>query len=227
MGKGMLEPGKRSWLAFFISVAVVVGLAAIGLRYFLEHRDDPPVPGQTDVDEQGVAARVQWVKGKVVTRPAHLEEYSFREPTGIVENPREVEGKDAPLYAGSWIGLEAGSSMQLKTNGNFIMILDGPGEYLFEDARRQDDNEVSKSKHVLLFRMKRGMLRAKRHDYDPSQHWLQVIVPKGRIILEQGEIGVETHRPGSGRFWVVSGKVTYRPNEGQRRADLPRGIHHL
>jgi hypothetical protein len=228
MGKGMLENSQLRWRSFALSVLGVAVIAAIGIKYFIDHRDDPPTPGQTDVDAQGVGARVDWTKGKVLTRPARPEEYEFREPAGILETPREVSGDGSPLYPGSWFGLEAGSSIQLITTGNFILILDGPGEFLFEDARREDgDGVTSKGKHVLFFRVKRGSLRAKKHDYDDGQHWLQVTVPKGKVLLEQGEIGVETNPEGNGRFWVVAGKVVYRPKDGPRQADLPRGIYPL
>lgn len=209
-------------MAFPLAAIGLTASVVAGVLYYRAHRDDPPLPSRTDVDAQGGGAKVDWVKGVVKTRPARLEEYEFREPQGEVEEPRPITGAGAVLQPGSWYGLEAGGSMQLLTYGNFLLILDGPGEFLFQDARGDETG-----RHVLLFAMKRGTLRAKKHDHDPGHHWLQLTVPKGRLILEQGELGVESDAAGNGRFWIVSGKAVYRPNEGDRRADLPKGVYPL
>ncbi len=209
----------RKWLL----VLVLFVLSGAAVRYFLIHRDDPPSVAQVDVDPAGVAARTDWVRGEVRVRPARPEEFEFRLPDGPVEPFLVMSGSKAPISPGTYFEVSAGAALQMSTNGNFIVAIDGPGSFVFENARRDSDS----GRRTLTLRLKHGTLRAKRHDQDSAEHWLELYTPRGRLILQQGEIGIEVNQEGLGRFWIVSGTVVFRGADGTRRENLQKGVYPL
>src|SRR4051812_3974805 len=100
-----------------------VGLVAGGLAYhFYLQRDQLPELPVEDVGANRVAGEIQYVKGA---------------PTvAFVEGGQPVELKQsATFYLGSVFKLNSGAFAQLKTHGNYMIAMDGDGEFQFKEAR--------------------------------------------------------------------------------------------
>lgn len=117
----------------------------------------------------------------------------------------------------------AGSAISMLTAGNYYVMLQGDGQFVFEDARINDDRNA----HTAYWFVKKGTFRAKPYEYDPNSHYMEVRTASASIFLEQAEIGMNVYEGGSAQVWLVSGKGHVVWNDG-RRKELPlKGMDYL
>lgn len=181
------------------------GGAAFYYGYWLPHRDEFPSLAITDLDARGFAAKLERANGPAFKRIGESGQW------------QEIGTGDG-LVLGTMIRLDRGSSVTYQTAGNWIVVMDGPGEFLFEDAKRTTDSGV----RSVQFQVKQGLLRLKPHTGDlETVHWAQVTITKARIVVEQGEIGVEVSSAGDAKTWLMDGKgIIFKPDGSRERMGL-------
>lgn len=112
---------------------------------------------------------------------------------------------------------------RLSTAGKWMVSLEGEGEFVFEDARRSDDSKVATD----YWFVKKGTFRAKPHEFDRNDHWMQIRTAVATIYLHNGEIGMRINEGGTGQVWLTAGKATVIRADGTKR-ELPlKGMDYL
>jgi hypothetical protein len=109
------------------------------------------------------------------------------------------------------------------TSGNWIVVMEGSGEFVFENASTNADRTI----HSGLWFVRSGTFRAKPHDYDKGDHWLEIRTPKARVFLRKAEIGMRISEGGGGQIWLARGNATVVWNDGRRKELLPKGLDNL
>jgi hypothetical protein len=223
---------RKPW-AILAIVALWIALIYVGFDYFDKKDQLPPAP-LPDLSDQRQAGTVTRVSGSVFTRMVLPEDFQ-----NMAISPKPKPGdpawrnatQNASFVIGTLFRASAGGKLQVSTSGTWIVGLDGEGEFIFEDARTNEDRSL----HTITWILKKGLLRAKPHTYDLTDHWLEVKTPLARVLVEKGELGIrlpdfqKSPAPDAprGQVWLMSGKATVYWNDG-RKKELPlKGMEYL
>ncbi len=225
----MAEKGKPSTLRWV--VAVLAGVIAVGfLVQWMQSGGTSGVPrlATPDLDGNRQAGLVELWSGGVKTRLALPEDFSpGRRSVASADSPgtiwTPITQARIPYFLGSLFRLEQKSMVQLTSSGNYLVILDGPGEFVLEDAKRDD----APSRRVFEWVVHQGGLRAKPNEYEASEQWLVVRTPAVRIEAKESEIGLSVGENGQGKFWLVSGQARLFKKDGSERLIEQRGVYDL
>ena len=215
------------------SLLVIGGaIAIVWLLFQFSHRDEPPFLSFSDVDSTGRAGSSELQSGTAYFRIAEADDYEAEVITPAFSY-RSTDWmpfkKGNALLLGSLLYLDKKVYVQFITAGSWLIALDGEGDYIFEDAKRDQEGK----KHTIFWNMKRGMFRAKVHDYDPTDHWLQLRTPFAYIFLRQGEMGlrIDNVKPPPGKrrgvLWHVKGRTIIKWNDGRRKVITEKGLYDL
>jgi hypothetical protein len=192
--RGVSRPG--------LVVGIVAALLIAGASYylFLRTRSEIPSLSQADSGPDGEGAKVDIAQGPIAWRARGAQAQNAIKPGDR-------------FAVGAQFSLKNGSTLQVMTVGNWLLVLDGEGEFVFDDARRDPDRKA----HTGIWTMTKGTIRAKPHDYDPADHWLEIRTPKAKIYVHQGEVGARISEGGSGSVWLVKGQAEVVWEDGRRK----------
>ncbi len=224
MEKPHASSRRRSVVVGVVALAVLAGIGAGVWVYF--HRDPFPELPIPDLDDNRSAGKLDRVNGKVFGRASVPKDSEGMElsPEPKADDPQWGALKPGGTYfLGSLFRLAQGGQAQLLTHGGWIVAMDGDGEFILEDARRDMDGR----RRSMVWTVKRGMFRAKTSQYEGSTQWLEVRTPVGRLILEEGEIGIGVKEGGHGQFWIVTGKIDVLWKDGRRKQLTEKGMDYL
>jgi hypothetical protein len=216
--------GRKAKVA--LALLVVAALGALIYYQLFRRRDGVPELPYPDLNAERFAATCDNLTGVAFTRTVTPEDLRA---SAISPAPAEGAPGWTPVkigtrfHLGSLFHVRPQGHLQMNTVGNWIVALDGEGEFILEEARTDEKRTV----HTNVWNVKKGTFRAKPHDYDKGDHWLQVTVPIARVFVHKGEIGLRVSEGAGGQIWLVSGKATVVWNDG-RRKELPlRGMEYL
>lgn len=227
-------PWKRK--GFLLGLALVLALAlSLGLYFYFSYdRNGMPRLPIVDLFENRFASKWDQQTGTAFVRPLQKSDVEKLElyplPNGqttpealAAEGWTKVQGS-GEFFLESLFSLDIKNALQIITAGNWIVRMDGRGEFYFMDARRDSDAKVRTN----VWFVKQGLLRVKPHDYDPADHWMEVFTPKARIILHQAEVGIRIHGPGGdGQVWSMKGAVTVERRDGKVSVLAPKNMEYL
>lgn len=219
------KSGIKRVSIYAMAVVLVAAGVYLGVRHFRNQGGIPDL-AIPDLNENRQAGVNEKQYGTTFMRPATPADEespkvtlaSGADPVGWVP---AKEGE--PFLLGTVFHARGQSGLQLLTTGNWIIALDGEGEFIFEDAKRNAGGTV----HTAFWMIRKGAFRAKPHDYDPSDHWLQIRTPVAKVIVHKGEIGLRITDGGGGQIWLVSGKATIFWNDGRRKELKLRGMDYI
>jgi hypothetical protein len=212
-----------------IAASLAGACAALAGGFFLfrhhqQHRDDLPELSVPDISrENREAGHAEHVTGSAAFRGAVPADVSGPASTSAAAPGLSAEKDGASFFLGTFFQVAPKSFLQLLTTGNWIVGLDGDGEFVLEDARTNPEGTI----HTAYWFVRRGTFRAKPHDYDPSDHRLEVRTPIARVYVGKAEIGMRVSEGGGGQIWLVSGKATIVWNDGRRKELTQKGMDYL
>lgn len=221
------SPWRNKLMAFFF--LVLVGVFGVwSYRSFFMKRDALPQLDFPDVNNEQNVGKVDQYFGTawVTSNSSGIAPMALPSPAaspGIETVPSTGVRDGMEFKAESVFRVQAQSQVQLSTAGNWIVVLDGDGEFTLDEAWTNESRNV----HSIAWTVKKGTFRAKPHDYDPSDHWLEVRTDKARIVVHQGELGVIVPEGGGGRFWLVSGRATVYWKDGRQKVLETKGMGYL
>jgi hypothetical protein len=207
-----------------VAILALIGISALVYWSLRGDHGGPAKDGvgaeytQADVDPQGRGGEVMRHSGpahmKAVTSVSEAIAPGLSDPTGA--GWEKVESQTHfPMPVAFRLGPKG--KVQLRPTGGYVVNLDGDGEIVIDEARA----DAEKKRHLIRFVVKRGLLRVKAHDSDPSLHFTEIRTPKAQVLIEQGEVGLRIHNDaGDGQVWLISGKGTVRHADG-RTQELP------
>ena len=199
--------------------AAVLALAAI---YFVVRQRQHGLPETNipDLDANKSAGHVDRLQGVAYIRNSVPEDLQNHLLSAVPENSDVAKksgwvaaNQDDKYYLGSLFRLAQGSSLQVLTAGNWLLVLDGDGEFIFEDARTDQEH----FSHRATWLVKKGIFRAKPYDYEHGPHELEVVTPTARVLVHSGEIGLKTGEDGKGDVWLMAGKAEVVWNDGKHK----------
>lgn len=218
---------RKTWLRGLVVFMVLGAAGGVGYYYYL-HRDDPPRPAEVDVaGEDHNAGKVEALGGTILTRSIQagdLEQVALTSPAPAPTTPGWTPLRDqGPIYLNTLFHVPAKQGVRLSSHGQWLFSLEGEGEYAFEDAR------IDRKKNLVtnVFFVRQGTFRAKPHDYDPREHWLEIRTPAAKVLIHQGEIGMRISPGGHGTVWLMQGKGVVVTPDGRRRELSFRGMDHI
>lgn len=197
---------------------ILVLLALIGgaAYYFLAPKSDLPSASVQDVNEQGFAMKWDQQTGTAYAMEGSrsiLKSGDIRLPTDEnLGNWKKVKRGDQ-FKTETLFHLPKGGFLQTQTVGNWIFLMDGEGEFAFEDSRKSSDGKTRTARIYV----RRGQFRAKPHDRDPNDHWLEVVTNAGKIVVHKGEIGLRVGEEGIGQIWLMTGEAKVTGPDGKTR----------
>ena len=130
-------------------------------------------------------------------------------------------GQSVPL--GTEFKLAEQSSVQIVTEGNWIVEMDGQGEFSFENALTNADRTI----HTAYWFVRKGELKIRPKEYDPAEHYMQIRTPIARVFLHRGEAGMKVTEGGGGQIWIYSGTATIVWDDGRRKEIHSRGMEYI
>lgn len=197
----------------------------VGAYHYFFGRYQLPYLTRYEVDSSYQAGKIDRLVGNVslsflMPHPGVLDENE------VPETPRTLptlaqEGASFPL--GTAFRVPGGASVHVITEGNWVVGMEGDGEFSFEDAKRDENHRL----HSVAWTVSRGTLRARPQDYDPSDLRIQIGTPTARIVVRKGEVGVRIDRGGHGQVWLFSGSATIVWNDGKRGEINHQGMRYL
>ena len=112
---------------------------------------------------------------------------------------------DSEVYLGWIFQVKEKSAAKILTTGNWWVVLEGEGEFSFDDAKTNSQ----KTKHLGVWSIQRGSLRIKPKDFDPGEHYFKIKTPLAEITLQKGEMGISLEKGGQGRgqIWLYRGNA--------------------
>jgi len=221
--------------------AVAGGVAAYFVYRARFARDRMPAYEEPSLDPERFAARIDRMEGAAFQKIAVESDLLSPEPSVPPGSPEEraAQGWKVVSLADRFIfgtlfylpeakGPGEKHSLQLVTAGNWIVLMDGEGEFLFEDARvGRQQGEKGVDVQTGVWRVRRGLLRVKPHDYDPAEHWLEVRAPMATVTVIKGEIGLRVFGPDKGQVWLMSGRAIVEPVRGDRHELKLRAMEYI
>jgi hypothetical protein len=200
----------RSRLKLLPVLAIVAAGGIWSYQYWEAHRDELPGLDVDDVSGNRVAGTVDVVRGNAFGASAQGVEFApLKHPSTFI--------------LGSVFRLNGGSFVQLKTNGNYLVGLDGDGEFVAEKARLSHD----RTKHTLHWFVRKGTLRVKPNKYDPAEQHVEIRTAIARVRGNKAELGVRVNEAGGGQVWLMSGTAEVIWNDGRRKELKVRGMDYL
>jgi len=210
--------------------AVVIAISVFGYRTYdrYRNRDAPPDLPIPDLNQSRNAGNCDRLTGSVFVRPMNSED--SRNPKISAAPDLTAPGNEwaalaqgAPFNIGTLFHLRPQSTLQLVTSGNWVIALSGEGEFIFEDARTNEGGKI----HTNFWNLKKGVFRAKPHDYDTTDHWLQITTPVAKVFVHKGEIGLRVAEGGGGQIWLLSGVANVHWNDGRKKSLTLKGMEYL
>lgn len=210
-------------------------ILAGGALYFLRAPPEEVVPSevvQPDLDEERKAARARLLTGKAKMRPLtsiEMRDEIFPAPPNQAGQVAKQAGwlsvtKDSAFFLETLFYLPEKSSLKMMTTGNWTILLDGEGMFVFEDARKNAQG----TKRAVSWYVKKGSFRAKPSAVDGALHWLVLRTPSARLLVKQGEVGVRVDDNGGGQAWLIEGeKAVLYKSTGERVELEPKGVASL
>jgi hypothetical protein len=203
---------SRPFWALALTLAIVAG--GLALRSHLRHSGLPTLPVSDVREGSREAGKIEKVHGSVSFRDAAEESGQLLWTPG---HP------GVPFTLGTLFRCESQSGLELSTAGLWSFGLEGEGEFVMRDARRSEDSK----EHVASVYVKKGTFRAKPAAQGMRGYLLEISTATAKILLNNGEIGMEVGAGGKGRMWLVSGKATVTWNDGRRKELALRGLENL
>ncbi len=197
----------KRWLPKFSIGVVLVAILGASVYLFQQRRSPIPFFKAVDVASNGSAAEVLSLSGGI----------QIREQGG---KQRELKPGDS-LRLGSHIVAEPGASAELRTNAQILIGLGGEGNFVFEEARANEDRSIRTSSWYVG----RGRVRAKIGLDSPSENWRQLKAPSARVLGKKGEVGLRIPLGGGGQVWGVGDGVDAQVEwEDGRKLRLSPGV---
>lgn len=225
MGK-LGKSGRSAPFAVWQKALFGVGGAfvAVGVYFLVQWltRDSVPDLPLTDVNTNNQAGLIASIKGKAQVRTWVPEEEITPDLPVAPLRVAEVRGT-FPL--GTLFKVEKDSAVQTWTVGDWLVSVEDEGEFVFEDARKNDAGTI----HVQNWILRRGTMRIKVADnrVGVGQHILVIHLALGRIILREGELGIGFVPGVGGRIWIREGDCVLLYRDGRRRPLSKGGFHVL
>jgi hypothetical protein len=192
-------------------VLLALGAAGVwGYRYWEAHKDDLPELAMDDIGGSREAGTVGVVRGQAYSAAAQGAEFI----------PLK---QGATFILGTTFRVPGGSFVQLKTNGNYLVGMDGEGEFVVQKARVSADRKS----HTLHWLVRKGTFRVKPNDYDPGQQFVEIRTAIARVLGTKAEFGVRVNDAGGGQVWLMSGTAQVIWNDGRRKELKVRGMDYL
>jgi hypothetical protein len=203
------------------------GLAVlVGIIFWMRGGPEFPKLPVVDVAPDGTAAQVEKISGKAYLRKAPVSILKEAQSAPQFDN----QGHPTPLGWGSvstkeklqlesLFYLAQGAFVQVRTPGNWIVMMDGEGEFYFDEAKKNAENTA----HSTLWWVKKGMIRAKSYEKAPGKFYLEVRAGDARVLVENGEIGLRFSEKVGGQVWLVQGRATVK-GPGFKRRELKPGV---
>jgi len=213
---------------FVYILLLVVG--SVALYVYVEYANRYVIPRLVylDVDAKKQAGFCDRVTGRAFIRAAVPEDYISK--TGVVAAaPAEAPGwlalsTGSEVLIGAVVRLEKDAMVQMTLAGGWTVGLNGPGEYLFEDARRDE----KRTKHSMLWTVRHGRFRAKLNERARARYWLRTRTAVADVFVHQGEVGMSIPPDGrGGQIWRVSGRVYIGWFDGRTRHLSKGGLNYL
>ena len=181
-----------------------------------------------DIKANGDAGKIERVSGQAWGRAVHASDLPANATLQLTPGTSAVP-ELKPLTESAMFPLPfffhvaKGSFLQIVTEGNWIIGMDGEGDFLLEDALTNADRTV----HQGVWFVKSGTFRAKPHDYDPSVHTLIIQTAAGKVFADRAEIGMRISEGGRGQVWLMSGKGKIEWNDGKTQELVLKGMVYL
>lgn len=235
MTKNILSvPKMLRLLGAFLLVSLLGGSLWV---YHQWHQDDLPTLPMADLDFIQKPGKGKPAGG--LTLSAYAASVLYMSGKSYWISPMDHTQKH-PLQLGDLVGMPSyfevmpQSYVQLTGSGLSIVALDGvpgvPSYFTLEGAWRSVDSAL----RVQRWKVGPGGMRVKFAENTTHTHWLEIVTPRVRLLLKQGEIGLQVFSAeGAGRFWLVSGSVIVnrKTEEGRwlpdRNEVTQKGIYEL
>jgi hypothetical protein len=192
--------------------AVVVTAVWIGKRLHIGN-DEIAVLPLPDFTASGDAGTIESVRGQVTVRT----------PPQSAAASLSVDGGSRPFRVPSSFALAEGATLELATEGNWQIGIEGKAELTFEDARTNPDRTI----RAAYWTIKSGIVRIRSADYDPADLELQIRTPLARILFRRAEAGLRISDGGRGEVWLVAGSGVVVWNDGRRKTLTVRGMEYI
>jgi hypothetical protein len=192
-----------SRLGQLLIAVVVLAIGGASYHLFTRQRSELPAFPDADATADGSVGRIERMTGGGAMKPG-------------TQASEKALAPNVAFPVGAEFRIKTGGTAEIMTYGNWQIVLD-EGEFAIEDARRAADQKA----HSQVWTVRRGMIRAKPHDFDPADHWLEIRTPKARIYVHQGEIGARISEGGAGTVWLVKGQAEVVWEDGRRRKLAP------
>lgn len=207
-----------------LAVAVAAAAAVLWMRRASGPDDGSGAPTTerphgriAEVDESGRAGQVMRMKGDMWMRTTEEKIDLAAELSDPKSGGWKPVAGETHFPMRAAFRLAAGSELQLRPHGGYVVNLDGEGEFVLLDATTGADRKDRE----IVWLVKRGMLRIKPHDADPARHVLVLRTPKGEVRGENASMGLRVNdAQGNGQVWVMDGKASLRMADGTTR-ELP------
>lgn len=214
----------RRFLPLLMIILVGV-LGYFGYKRFSRGEGIPNLPDQ-ELNSQGKAGVIEHLQGTALVKPAESKDFNSSAISSAAAEG--VEGWIAPIAKDGFLPetlfhLKPNSSMRVMTAGNWLVAMDGEGEFIFEDGKV----DAEKKAHSTIWTVKKGTFRAKPHDYDPSTHWIEVKTAAATVYCQQSEFGLRISEGGKGQVWLISGKIIVLWKDGRRKEITQKGMDYL
>ena len=215
---------KRSTV---ISVIVIGTLFGGGFAIYWQNQMPAiPMATQMDLTANSEAGSVHKLKGQVFLRSSRPQDF---ENLGHITSQNELEKNgfiplevSDPVYLGAVIRLFNSSIVELSTAGLWGIILDGDGEFIFEESGTDQVGEL----HVQRWYVKQGQFRARPKTSTKGDYWLEISTAKGLVRAHQGEFGIRVSEQ-STQVWNISADLTLVPRKGKEEKLLPKNLGYL
>lgn len=209
----------KTW-GVIILLLVVIGGGATG--YYFYSRDKIPEFELVDIGLAKEAGVVDEVTGKAFTWPMPSEDTEEKEKQYKKPDPVLLK-KGALVFLNNFFQVPVGSLLQMMLRGSWLVVLDGNGEFVLEDARGSQDGKTK----IVFWKLLQGQLRAVPYTALGGNQWMVVRTPHVKLIAHQAEFGVAVDRNGKGSAFVMSGKVTALWDDGRRKVLGLKGAESL
>lgn len=232
MSKQIPTEKKPKVLQAFLLVVCLVGVGGLGYSFYDRLLNPPGAMPRLEIRnvlEDQTAGYWNTQKGGAFLRPAGPKDSENFELSRVPSDDLAAQSAGWELiqpkqrfYLETLFYVRPSSSLSVITNGNWIVHLDD-GEFLFWEAKRDEKDQTVTEVWIV----KQGLFRALVYSGSKRKHWLEVRTPRGKVVVEQGEIGLKVGENGSTQFWVMSGAATAFKRDGTSEKVELRGLKYL